>query len=383
MVCSFRSSRQRTASTSGGVSTTPPSLRTVSSELFLRRSARRSTSRTGGRRPPPTRFGREMRLNLPRLHVVPALEGRCGASQHAQSPLLEGPHDRHDPERDTAEPRTLLVATVVLLVYDDDARGPPPARTRAERAPTAIRRCPARSCRHASYRSPSERAEWSTATSSPKRALKRATVCGVKRDLRHQNDGSACPGPAHDCSSSMYTSVLPDPVTPCRRNGSDGPSVDGFLQRSESPPPVGPWVSCPGPLLQGDLRERDLARTSRSSTTTRLLVLESMDHTPAEAGLPGKMSQLHRASGCRKGLGRLRPAGVHVRRGSSSSSMILDPTERAGRPVSFLIGGRPRRKRLMTEDPPPRQRSDLRPDRAHAKAPSGAPVRSRVPPSGR
>ena len=48
-----------------------------------------------------------------------------------------------------------------------------------ERAPTTMRFAPLRSARHASNRSPSESAECSTATRSPKWLRKRATVCGV------------------------------------------------------------------------------------------------------------------------------------------------------------------------------------------------------------
>src|SRR6266566_2174589 len=49
----------------------------------------------------------------------------------------------------------------------------------ADRGPTATRRSPRRSARHASARSPSERPEWSTATWSPNTPRTRATVWGV------------------------------------------------------------------------------------------------------------------------------------------------------------------------------------------------------------
>ena len=49
----------------------------------------------------------------------------------------------------------------------------------AERAPMATSTAPSRSFRHMSKRSRGVRPEWRTATSSPKRARKRPTSCGV------------------------------------------------------------------------------------------------------------------------------------------------------------------------------------------------------------
>ena len=49
-----------------------------------------------------------------------------------------------------------------------------------ERAPTLTRARPSRIFCHSSYFSPVDKPECKTATSSPKRRLKRNTICGVK-----------------------------------------------------------------------------------------------------------------------------------------------------------------------------------------------------------
>ena len=59
------------------------------------------------------------------------------------------------------------------------ARRPRIGAKTAERGPTQTRASPRRSRAHSSWRSPSESLECSTATVSPKRSTKRATICGV------------------------------------------------------------------------------------------------------------------------------------------------------------------------------------------------------------
>ena len=89
---------------------------------------------------------------------------------------------------------------------------------RADRAPTATVFSPAWSCRQASYRSPLESPEWSTATSSPKWARKRRTVWGV-REISGTSTIAPRPRARTRFRSSMYTRVFPEPVTPWRRKG--------------------------------------------------------------------------------------------------------------------------------------------------------------------
>ena len=92
----------------------------------------------------------------------------------------------------------------------------------ADRAPTAIRRSPRCSARHASSRSPSESALCSTATLSPNAARNRSTVCGVRAI---SGTSTIAPFPCTFTtwrSTSMYTSVLPLPVMPCRSATSPG-----------------------------------------------------------------------------------------------------------------------------------------------------------------
>ena len=67
------------------------------------------------------------------------------------------------------------------------------------------------------WRSRAVRAECSTATSSPKRARKRATSCGVSA-ISGTRTMDPRPAARAAAMTRRYTSVLPLPVTPCRRN---------------------------------------------------------------------------------------------------------------------------------------------------------------------
>src|SRR6266540_2294744 len=67
--------------------------------------------------------------------------------------------------------------------------------------------------RPASARSPSDNPEWSTATRSPKTPRTRATVCGV-RAISGTSRIAPCPDCTTARSTSRYTSVLPELVTP-------------------------------------------------------------------------------------------------------------------------------------------------------------------------
>ena len=102
----------------------------------------------------------------------------------------------------------VLVGGVVLLVDDDQAEPRsarrPPSAARRTRAP------PARSRAHSSWRSPAESFECRTATVSPKRATKRATICGV--------------------SAISGTSTITPP--PSRERVRGGPQVDLGLARA-------------------------------------------------------------------------------------------------------------------------------------------------------
>ena len=83
----------------------------------------------------------------------------------------------------------------------------------AERAPTATRRVPSLSSCQASARSPSDNPLWSTATSSPNAPRNRLTVWGVSAI---SGTSTIAPAPASSTrrTASMYTRVLPLPVTP-------------------------------------------------------------------------------------------------------------------------------------------------------------------------
>src|SRR5439155_490056 len=77
---------------------------------------------------------------------------------------------------------------------------------------------PRRSARHASARSPSDSPECNTATWSPNTPRTRATVCGVKAI---SGTSRIAPRPSSTTwrSTSRYTRVFPDPVTPWIRAG--------------------------------------------------------------------------------------------------------------------------------------------------------------------
>ena len=93
----------------------------------------------------------------------------------------------------------------------------------AERAPTTTWASPWRTMSHWSKRSPVERRECRTATSSPKRERKRPTVWAVS-EISGTRTRAPLPWARTRSMASRYTSVLPEPVTPSTRTTSPRPA---------------------------------------------------------------------------------------------------------------------------------------------------------------
>ena len=86
----------------------------------------------------------------------------------------------------------------------------------AERAPRAILALPSRSRFHSSYLSAAFSPECSTATSSPNLARNMPSICGVS-EISGTSMIAPRPAASVRAMTERYTSVLPLPVTPCRR----------------------------------------------------------------------------------------------------------------------------------------------------------------------
>ena len=177
---------------------------------------RRSTSSTRGIGCERGAVGQAQLGRSPRARQELALERGRRAAEHAHAAGAVRAQDRHV-ARVVADALLLLEARVVLLVDDDEPeRGAPVRRARCGRR-WRRRPRPARSRRHISCRSRGVRPEWRTATSSPKRARKRATSCGVSA-ISGTSTIEPRPRSRAAAMARRYTSVLPLPVTPWRRN---------------------------------------------------------------------------------------------------------------------------------------------------------------------
>ncbi len=103
----------------------------------------------------------------------------------------------------------------------------------AERAPITTEASPSHILRHCCRLWDSVRPLCRTATFSPNRAEKRLCCWGV-RDI----SGTRTIAPAPDLSTSsiarMYTSVLPLPVAPWSRNGTNLPQPETISPKAEA-----------------------------------------------------------------------------------------------------------------------------------------------------
>ena len=122
--------------------------------------------------------GGDAAAELEPLERRPALRARRGGAVDGDRLLERGPL-RGDRSRVIPRVGLLLVGGVVLLVDADRRRGRGTGAKTAERAPTTTRASPRATRSRSSRRSASPSEEWRTATVSPKRAVKRASVCGV------------------------------------------------------------------------------------------------------------------------------------------------------------------------------------------------------------
>src|SRR5439155_269313 len=94
----------------------------------------------------------------------------------------------------------------------------------ADREPMTTSAAPSRTRRHSSKRSPAESALCSSATRSPKRAMKRATTCAV-RTISGTRTMTPSPRASVSAAARRYTSVFPLAVTPCSRKPRPLPSA--------------------------------------------------------------------------------------------------------------------------------------------------------------
>ncbi len=87
----------------------------------------------------------------------------------------------------------------------------------ADRVPMSTSALPSCAARHISKRSLSLRAEWYKAILPSIALCTRAMVCGVNPISGTKNKTCCCLAMAF-CISRRYTSVFPEPVTPCNKN---------------------------------------------------------------------------------------------------------------------------------------------------------------------
>ena len=194
----------------------------------------------------------------------------------------------------------------MLLVDDDQPEVARPAR----RPPSAARRTIARLAARAaaatrrSARPPPARSA-ARATVSPKRAAKRATVCGVERDLRHEHDHALARARAPRRPPAGRPRSCREPVTPCSSSARRAPaSIAASARRPARASASTVAVAAPTVRARGARRLR--ARRDR--------------HQPARLE-PPQRRQVARPAG----------AGQPLRAARAGSSVSRSPSSAVGR----------------------------------------------------